>query len=91
MDTPPRSAEHEQQQQQESQQQPHHGPISSFLQGLSNLAKPATTEVLIARLGEGNVPLVQSRSCEALAKQAKVCSDLQDTCNMAFPQICNAP
>jgi hypothetical protein len=71
---PPSGAEHAQhQQQQEPQEQPHHSTLSSFLQGLSNLTKPATTEVLIARLGEGNVPLVQSRSCEALAKHAKVC------------------
>lgn len=92
MATPPPASgpEHEQQQQQqEAQQQPHHGPLSSFLQGLTNLAKPATTEVLIARLGEGNVPLVQSRSCEALAKHAKVpstagrvqCSTFANSCS----------
>lgn len=71
---PPAGASQEQQQQQhDPPQQAHSGPLSSFLHNLGNLAKPATTEVLIARLGEGNVPLVQSRSCEALAKHAKVC------------------
>jgi hypothetical protein len=69
---PPAGANQEQQQQQhDPPQQAHSGPLSSFLHNLGNLAKPATTEVLIARLGEGNVPLVQSRSCEALAKHAK--------------------
>lgn len=71
---PPAGANQEQQQQQhDPPQQAHPGPLSSFLHNLGNLAKPATTEVLIARLGEGNVPLMQSRSCEALAKHAKVC------------------
>jgi hypothetical protein len=47
------------------------GGVFSFLQGLTNLAKPATVEVLIARLGDGNLGPVQSRAAHALAAKAK--------------------
>lgn len=47
----------------------HH--LSNFLQGLANLARPATNEVLVARLHEGNLPMVQSKACQMLAKHAK--------------------
>lgn len=50
----------------------HHGGVSSFLQGLTNLAKPATIEGMISRLEDGNLQLVQTRACHSLAAKAKV-------------------